>query len=210
MTIMFYEILFIHLSFKLSIQKTRNTMKNKNFVFKLLIVIFVAGFVSCDGEPPVFDKGKLIGNYTGSCTVSLGSKSEVVSDFPAEFKQKDRNSLYLIIGDGATYESIGISALKIATEFKEYKGYGRFNLEGINDSFGVDRIPDFIKTNISLTWDMRTMSLKLNTASNNLPKYIIASKNLTFTYAGVIEITGKSVDEKFSSPVTYVFNLTKK
>ena len=185
-------------------------MKSKNFVINLLIVIFVSGFVSCDSEPPVFEKGTLIGNYTGSCTVSLGVKSEKVLNFPAEFKQKDRNSLYFSMGDITTYESIGLSTLKVATEFKEYKGYAGFNLENINDSFGKDQIPDFIKMNVSLTWEIRNMLLKLYVDSKNPPKYLIASKKLTVTYRGVIEMTGKSSDEKYSTPVTYVFDLNKR
>ena len=184
-------------------------MKNRNFVFNLLIAIFAVGFVSCGDDVESFEKGILIGNYTGNCTVSLGSKSDVVSSFPAEFKQKDKNSLYLIMGNATTYESIGISTLKIASEFKDYKGYGGFKLESINDSFGQDKIPNFIKENVSPPFDMVSMTLKLNTDPQSPPTYMMASKNLLITYKGSIEIAGKNADEKLSSSITYVLDLKK-
>ena len=184
-------------------------IKNKNFVLNLLVVIFISNFVSCDSEPPVFDKSKLIGSYTGECTILLGSKSEVVSNFPAEFRQYTQN-LSFNIGDFASYESTGIMATKMASEFKDYGSYAGFTLDGFNEIFGIEQIPNFIKENISLTWDMRSMTLKLNTDSKNPPKYMIASKNLTFTYTGIIEISGKNLGENYSSPITYKFNLNKK
>ena len=185
-------------------------MKNKNFIFNVLIMSFIFGFVSCgDSAPPVFEKGKLMGDYLGNCTVSLGSASEVVSNFPAEFRQKDAQNLYLSIGDASSYESIGISTIKTASAFKDYGSYAGFVLESMNVDFGIDQIPSFIKNNISLTWDMGSATLKLNTDSNTPPKYTVASKNLTFTYTGVVEITGKNVNEKYSSPVTYKFSLNK-
>ena len=185
-------------------------VKNKNFVFNLLIVTFISGFVSCDSDPAVFEKGKLIGNYTGECTISIGLESETVSNFPADFRQKDTQSLYFSIGDAASYESVGIFAMKIASGFQDHGTYARFNLENIVDYFGDELIPNFIKKNIILHWDIKSLTLKLNIDSKNPPKYTIASKNLTFTYAGIIEIAGKNVGENYSSPITYTFRLNKK
>ena len=186
-------------------------IKRRNFIFDLLIIIFILGFVSCsDSKPPVFEKGNLIGKYVGSCTVSLGSISEIVPDFPAEFWQKDNQNLNLLIGDDASYQSIGIKTIRTTSEFKDYGSYAGFTLDNFSDSFGNDQIPVFIKNNIILTWDIKSVTLKLNVDSKNSPKYTIASKNLTFTYTGVIEITGKNSGEYYSSPIIYLFNLNKK
>ena len=184
-------------------------MKNKNFIVNLLIISFLSGFISCDNsDPAVFEKSKLIGSYTGECTVSLGSLSGSVLDFPAEFRQKDSKSLYFIIGDADSYKSIGIIATKVASGFKDDGTYAGFDLESFDDIFEYDQIPQFMKDSISLAWDMRNIRLKLSAIPK--PKYTITSQKLTFTYTGIIEITGGNWGEKFSSPVTYVFNLDKK
>ena len=185
-------------------------IKNKNFVLNLLTVIFVSGFISFDSEPPVFDKSKLIGSYTGDCTILLGLKSEVVSDFPVEFKQKDAQSLYLIIGNETTYASTGFSAMKIASGFKDYGSYAGFNLEGFNDTFGIEQIPNFIEKNFTFPWNMKSMTLNLTVDSKNPPKYIVSSKNLTFTYTGMIEIKGSASGQSSTSSIKYTFNLNKK
>jgi len=185
--------------------------KSKNFIFNFLIIIFIAGFVSCGkDEPAVYEKGNLIGNYVGNCTVSLSSGSQTVADFPAEFKQKNTLDLYFNIGDANSYKSIGISATMTASGFKDYGSYAGFNLESINDSFTTDLIPDFIKNNIKLGWNMKSVTLKLNIDPKNSPKYIIASKNLTFTYTGSVEITGPDSNDKYSSSITYKYDLNKK
>jgi len=185
--------------------------KSKNFIFNFLIIIFISGFVSCSkNEPAVYDKGNLIGDYVGNCMVSLSSGSQTVSDFPAEFKQKDAQNLYFNVGDANSYQSIGISATMTASEFKDYGSYAGFNLENINDSFTADLIPDFIKNNIKPGWDMKSVTLKLSIDPKNPPKYVIASKNLTFTYTGSVEITGPGSNDKYSSSITYKFDLNKK
>ena len=185
--------------------------KSKSFIVNFLIIVFISGFVSCGkDEPTVYEKGNLIGNYVGSCTVSLTSGSQTVSDFPAEFRQKDTQNLYFNLGDANSYQSLGIMATITASEFKDYGSYAGLNLENINVSFTTDLIPDFIKNNIKLGWDMKNVTLKLNIDSKNSPKYVIASKNLTFAYTGSIEITGPDPQDKYSSSITYKFDLTKK
>jgi len=185
--------------------------KNKNFIFNFLIIIFIAGFVSCGkDEPAVYEKGNLIGNYVGNCTVSLSSGSQTVSDFPAEFRQKDTQNLNFNLGDANSYQSIGIFITMTASGFKDYGSYAGFNLENISDSFTTNLIPDFIKNNIKPGWDMKSVTLKLNIDSKNPPKYVIISKNLTFTYTGSIEIAGPGSNDKYSSSITYKFDLTKK
>ena len=188
-----------------------NMKKSKNFIFSFLVTIFISGLVSCSkDEPAVYEKGNLIGNYMGNCTVSLSSGSQTVSDFPAEFKQKNTQDLYFNVGDANSYKSIGISATITASGFKDYGSYAGFNLENMSDSFTTDLIPDFIKNNIKLDWDMKSVTLNLNVDPKNPPKYVIASKNLMFTYTGSVEITGPGSNDKYSSSITYKFDLNKK
>ena len=183
--------------------------KNKCVVLNLLMAVFISGFVSCsEPEPPAFDKGKLIGTYVGECIVSSGLTSENLS-FSAEFKQKDKQNLYLSIGNDATYQSVGISALPIASGFKDHGSYARFDLEDIIDTFGSTQIPNFIKT-IGPAWDIKNATLKLTADSKNPPRYTLASKSLTFSYTGTIEITGVNTNDYYRSSITYKFNLSKR
>ena len=182
--------------------------KSKNFIAGLLITIFISGFVSCGkDEPPVFEKGNLIGSYVGNCVVLIGSKSETVSNFPAAFKQKDAQSLYLDLGNDDFYQSIGISILTTASNFKDHGSYARFDLEKINDSFGNNKIPEI--SNGFINGGVKSMTLALYVDSKNPPKYTMASQTLTFAYTGIIEVTG-TMGEKYSSPITYTFNLNRK
>ena len=187
-------------------------MKRNHLILNLCLVMLLAGFVSCDkdSEPSAYEKGNLIGHYVGNCTVTMGSKHDVISGFPVEFRQNDTQSLSLNIGDEASYRSIGIFTVKKASGFKDYGSYARFNLENINVDFSAEHIPDFINNNIQLSWDIKSVLLKLYIDSQNPPKYTIASKELSFTYTGTIEITGKNTGEKHSSPIKYTFNLNRK
>ena len=181
-------------------------MKNKKIASNFLIAILFSGLASCDSDLPVYEKGNLIGSYTGTCTISTSSASEIVSNFPADFSHRDVESLYLKIGDGATYDSVGISTMRIASGFKDYGSYARFDLDGINDKFTTDLFPNFIKN--STDWEIKSMTLNLDIDPKNPPKYTVASKNLTFTYTGTFKITGTKGDEQ-SRPVSYTFNLNK-
>ena len=184
-------------------------MKSKDFIFSLLIIFSISFFVSCsDSEPPVYEKGNLIGNYVGNCIISLSSKSETLSDFPAVFKQKDAQNLYLDIGNDNSYKSIGIFISVIASGFKDYGSYAKFNLGNINDIFKDDQIPDFIKNNVPLNGNPKSVTLDLKVDSKNPPKYTMASENLTFTYTGNIKVTG--VGEEYNGSITYTFNLNKR
>jgi len=189
--------------------------KGKNFISNLLIIVLISGFVSCGkDEPPVFEKGNLIGDYVGNCVVSLGStgaKSEIKSGFPAEFIQKDKQSLHFKIGNADFYKSIGISILITASGFKDYGDIAKFNLENINDTFGSNQIPDYIKNNIDPGFEMSAMTLTLKPDPKNPPSYTATYEVLTFTYTGTIEITGKNpATEKTICSITYSFNLNKK
>ena len=189
--------------------------KHKSFISNLLIMIFVLGFVSCgndnDNKPEttVYDQENLIGEYVGSCTVILGSKSEVVESFYAEFRRKDSQTLSLNIGNVESGKSVGIYTTKTASGFISHGSYAEFSLEGINDQFGTNQIPSFIKNNINPGWDIIDMTLELNIDSNNSPKYIIASKNLKFTYTGVVKVTGANSTDNSSGTITYIFDLNK-
>lgn len=190
-------------------------VKPNNFVINLVIIALISAFVSCGkDEPPVFDKGNLIGDYVGNCVVSLGStgsKAEIKSDFPAEFIQKDKKSLNFKIGNAEFYKSIGISILITASEFKDYGNIAKFKLENMNDTFGSNQIPDYIKNTIDPGFEMNSMTLTLKPDPQNPPKYTITSQTLTFTYTGTVEITGKNpAIEKTISLITYSFNLNRK
>ncbi len=192
-----------------------NMAKCNDFVINLLIIVFIFGFVSCGkDEPAIFEKGNLIGDYEGSCVISLGStgsKAETKSNFPAEFIQKDKKSLNFKIGNAGFYESIGISILVTASEFKDYGSIARFSLENINDSFGSSQIPNYIKDNIDPGFEMNNMVLTLKPDPQNPPTYTIATRNLAFTYTGTVEITGKNpAIEKTISLITYTFSLNRK
>ena len=184
----------------------------KNLVLsKVFFMILAVGFVSCgdDPGPPDYDKGNLIGSYVGNCVVELGTKSEVFSNFPVEFKQRDTNSLSLDLGNETTYKSIGVSIIKTATKFKDHKNYARFNIESINVDFSADQIPDFFKDNMDLSFEVKKATLKLNSDSKNPPTFTKTSRILTFTYTGSIEIIGNSSKDKISRSITYSVNVNK-
>ncbi len=48
-------------------------MKRTIFRLNLVVVLLLTGFVSCskDSETPAYEKGNLIGDYVGNCSVSL-------------------------------------------------------------------------------------------------------------------------------------------
>jgi len=185
-------------------------MKNKNFAVNLLMVIFISGLVSgCQSDPPVFDKGNLIGRYTGECTITIGSITEGVQNVPAVFKQKDTQSLFLDLGDDNTFASIGISAMRIASGFKDHGSYASFDLESMSDVFSEGKIPSRIKSAFNPPWDIVSMTLSLNISPQNPPRYTIGSKNLTFTYTGGVDMKGRNPADKMSSSITYKFSLNK-
>jgi len=182
---------------------------SKNFLVYLFVIGFISGFVSCskDSEPTVFDKNDLIGNYEGTCNVSISSNNQTVS-MTAKFISNDMQTLSATIGNDDTYQSIGIQISRTASEFKSYGDYATFKLDDININFSTT-IPDFIKNIAGVNWDnMQSVVLTLS-ASKNPPKYVIASKNLQFTYTGDVVITEKNGD-KTTKQITYAFVLNKK
>ncbi len=183
------------------------------FFHTLIFSILAFSFISCGDdevlvEIPNYNKENLIGDYSGNCTVKLGdNKSETITAFPGKFKQKDDNLLYLDLGDQSTYQSIGISPIVVASNFKSYNKYAQFQVDNLPLRL-FNPIPNFFKS-LNLAFEIESVEMNLSCSGDGIPQYYENIENLTFTYSGQVIIKGAKDGGELKAPISYKFNLNK-
>ncbi len=173
----------------------------------LFCAVFTMIFTACGDDEntiPPYDKSKLIGGYKGTCTITMGAITYLEPNFVAAMTQKDVNSLYLALGNDATYKTVGLFSTSVASNFRKVDNNAWFDVESINVS--ETSVPLFISENLKLSFEIDHISLKLFPQSAT---YVESLKTLNLIYNGSLEISGKNPNEKYNTSISYQFILNR-
>ena len=181
-------------------------------ILKLFSVILIATFFSScgdDDKDSEYDKSYIVGNYSGTCTVSYGSKGNFVyNKFPVNFVKdsKDTSILLAMIGDSNTIDETALGDMSVtASHFKSNSLYAYFRMSSISDEFSSSNIPSFIRE-LAPLYDIQKAVLTLS--CNDVATYEPNSGQLSFEYTGKVVITSKD-GQSSTVNLSYAFDLKK-